>query len=96
MAVTVGLFYCFGQAVSSSLSLAAFGESICDMLSLNASLSRIVSRAIGALVMLFLLGINLAGVKWIIRLQIILLVFITASIFDFVIGSFTHTNPGKT
>ena len=39
--------------------------------------------------------INLAGVKWVIRLQFLLLAILILGALDFGIGSFTHTNEGK-
>lgn len=47
------------------------------------------------MVLLALLGINLAGVKWIIRLQLLLLLLLAVSTLDFVVGSFTHLDPGE-
>ena len=52
-------------------------------------------RGISVAVLLALLGINLAGVKWIIRLQLLLLLLLAVSTLDFVVGSFTHLDPGK-
>lgn len=46
-------------------------------------------------VLLGLLGINLAGVKWIIRLQLVLLAILAMSTLDFVIGTFSHLDPGE-
>lgn len=46
-----------------------------------------------AAVLLALLGINLAGVKWIVRLQLLLLAVLAVSTLDFVIGTFTHLDP---
>lgn len=48
-----------------------------------------------AAVLLALLGINLAGVKWIVRLQLLLLAVLAVSTLDFVIGTFTHLDPGR-
>lgn len=52
-------------------------------------------RGISVVVLLALLGINLAGVKWIIRLQLLLLLLLALSTLDFVVGSFTHLDPGE-
>lgn len=40
-------------------------------------------------------GINLAGVKWVIRLQLILLFTIMVAAIDFLIGSFVSHDAGK-
>lgn len=39
-------------------------------------------------------GINCAGVKWVIRLQLILLLMLFIAVLDFTVGSFVHTDPG--
>ena len=41
-------------------------------------------------------GINVAGVKWVIRLQLVLLMILSVAMLDFLIGSFVHTDPGET
>ncbi|XP_054065936.1 solute carrier family 12 member 8 isoform X2 [Rissa tridactyla] len=70
--------------------ITGFAESIADVLSLS---NIWVVRGISLAVLLGLLGINLAGVKWIIRLQLLLLFLLAVSTLDFVIGSFTHLDP---
>ncbi|XP_073408027.1 solute carrier family 12 member 8 isoform X2 [Dendrobates tinctorius] len=87
---TVGLLYVFGQCVAGAMYITGFAESISDLLHLE---STWVVRGISLAVLLGLLGINLAGVKWIIRLQLLLLLLLAISTLDFVIGSFTHLDP---
>ncbi|KAM5153315.1 solute carrier family 12 member 8 [Mantella aurantiaca] len=87
---TVGLLYVFGQCVAGAMYITGFAESISDLLHLQ---STWVVRGISLAVLLGLLGINLAGVKWIIRLQLLLLLLLAVSTLDFVIGSFTHLDP---
>ncbi|KAM4698522.1 solute carrier family 12 member 8 [Rhinophrynus dorsalis] len=87
---TVGLLYIFGQCVAGAMYITGFAESISDLLNLQ---NTWVVRGISLAVLLALLGINLAGVKWIIRLQLLLLLLLAISTMDFVIGSFTHINP---
>lgn len=72
--------------------ITGFAESISDLLSLR---NIWAVRGISVAVLLALLGINLAGVKWIIRLQLLLLLLLAVSTLDFVVGSFTHLDPGK-
>jgi len=43
----------------------------------------------------FFTGINIAGVKWVVRFQLILLIVMFLSVMDFLVGSFVHTEPGK-
>ncbi|XP_069717572.1 solute carrier family 12 member 8 [Phaenicophaeus curvirostris] len=87
---TIGLLYIFGQCVAGAMYITGFAESIADVLSLT---NIWAVRGISLAVLLGLLGINLAGVKWIIRLQLLLLFLLAVSTLDFVIGSFTHLDP---
>ncbi|XP_053420381.1 solute carrier family 12 member 8 isoform X5 [Nycticebus coucang] len=70
--------------------ITGFAESISDLLGLG---NIWAVRGISVVVLLALLGINLAGVKWIIRLQLLLLFLLAVSTLDFVVGSFTHLDP---
>ncbi|XP_070365193.1 solute carrier family 12 member 8 isoform X3 [Equus asinus] len=70
--------------------ITGFAESISDLLTLR---NIWAVRGISVVVLLALLGINLAGVKWIIRLQLLLLFLLAVSTLDFVVGSFTHLDP---
>ncbi|XP_077176461.1 solute carrier family 12 member 8 isoform X1 [Paroedura picta] len=87
---TVGLLYIFGQCVAGAMYITGFAESISDLLNLS---NIWAVRGISLAVLLGLLGINLAGVKWIIRLQLLLLFLLAVSTLDVVIGSFTHLDP---
>lgn len=87
---TVGLLYVFGQCVAGAMYITGFAESIAQVLSLQ---STWVVRGISVAVLLGLLGINLAGVKWIVRLQLVLLGILAMSTLDFVIGTFSHLDP---
>ena len=40
-------------------------------------------------------GINCAGVKWVIRLQLVLLLMLFIAVLDFTVGSFVHTDTGQ-
>ncbi|XP_075413280.1 solute carrier family 12 member 8 [Tenrec ecaudatus] len=87
---TIGLLYVFGQCVAGAMYITGFSESISDLLGLR---NIWAVRGISVAVLLALLGINLAGVKWIIRLQLLLLFLLAVSTLDFVVGSFTHLDP---
>ncbi|NXD19772.1 S12A8 protein, partial [Spelaeornis formosus] len=87
---TIGLLYIFGQCVAGAMYITGFAESIAGVLSLS---NIWAVRGISLVVLLGLLGINLAGVKWIIRLQLLLLFLLAVSTLDFVVGSFTHLDP---
>ncbi|XP_075895847.1 solute carrier family 12 member 8 [Nelusetta ayraudi] len=87
---TVGLLYVFGQCVAGAMYITGFSESVAEVLGLQ---GQWVVRGMSAAVLLALLGINLAGVKWIVRLQLLLLAVLAISTLDFVIGTFTHLDP---
>ena len=80
------------QCVAGAMYITGFAESISDLLGLG---NIWAVRGISVAVLLALLGINLAGVKWIIRLQLLLLFLLAVSTLDFVVGSFTHLDPGR-
>lgn len=44
---------------------------------------------------MYIAGINVAGVKWVIRLQLVLLFTIMVAAVDFLVGSFISYDPGK-
>ncbi|KAK3569009.1 hypothetical protein QTP86_021583 [Hemibagrus guttatus] len=87
---TVGLLYVFGQCVAGAMYITGFAESIAEVLTVQ---SVWAVRGISVAVLLALLGINLAGVKWIVRLQLILLAILAVSTLDFIIGTFSHLDP---
>ncbi|XP_055481038.1 solute carrier family 12 member 8 [Psammomys obesus] len=87
---TVGLLYVFGQCVAGAMYVTGFAESLSGVLGLG---SIWAVRVVSVAVLLALLAINLAGVKWIIRLQLLLLLLLAVSTLDFVVGSFTHLDP---
>lgn len=87
---TVGLLYVFGQCVAGAMYITGFAESIAEVLNLS---NIWAVRGISMGVLLGLLGINLAGVRWIIRLQLLLLAVLAVSALDFVVGTFSHLDP---
>ncbi|XP_017030527.1 solute carrier family 12 member 8 [Drosophila kikkawai] len=82
----LGLLYCFGQAVGCALNVMGFGESMAGLVGLEGNKWAIRGFATAAVL---LLGcINVAGVKWVIKLQFILLMILLISALDFMVGSF--------
>ncbi|CEF71320.1 Solute carrier family 12 member 8 [Strongyloides ratti] len=80
----IGLLYVFGQAVGTSLVAVGFGETTAYFFnSTNPYLIKFFSVA----VIVILTVINAAGVRWVIRLQIILLIFLFIAVFDFILGT---------
>jgi len=88
----VGILYVLGQAIGNALCATGFGESIAGLLSENEVPNPLIERSIAAFVIVMLTLINFAGVKWVIRLQFLLLGILVLGAMDFGIGSFTHTN----
>ena len=72
-----------------------FGESIAGLIHPD-NPNPWIERSVAAFVIIMLTLINLSGVKWVIRMQILLLGVLLLGAMDFGIGSFTHTNPGRT
>ena len=52
-------------------------------------------RVIGLITSLILLVVVLAGVKWVVKLQLLLLAILMLSVLDFLVGTFAHTDYGK-
>lgn len=88
----LGLLYCFGQAVGCALNVLGFGESMAELLGLGGSTWAV--RLIASAAVLLLSVINVAGVKWVIKLQFVLLIILLLAGLDFMVGSFVHTDPG--
>ncbi|XP_023174570.1 solute carrier family 12 member 8 [Drosophila hydei] len=88
---SLGLLYCFGQAVGCALNVMGFGESMAGLVGLEGNKWAIRGFATAAVL---LLGcINVAGVKWVIKLQFILLMILLISALDFMVGSFVGEDP---
>lgn len=64
-----------------------------ELLGLGDSKWAVQTIAIAAVLLLSV--INVAGVKWVIKLQFILLLILLLAGLDFMVGSFVHTDTGK-
>ncbi|XP_045131208.1 solute carrier family 12 member 8-like [Portunus trituberculatus] len=82
---SVGLVYCFGQTVGISLCVTGFGESMAKLLDLRWMWAE---EAMGAAALLLLALINVAGVKWVVKVQFLLLLLVLLAVIDFLVGSF--------
>lgn len=89
---SLGLLYCFGQAVGCALNVLGFGESMAGLVGLEGSKWAIRGFAAGAVLLLGV--INVAGVKWVVKLQFALLIILLLSALDFMVGSFVSEDPG--
>ncbi|KAI9590693.1 solute carrier family 12 member 8 [Glossina fuscipes] len=83
---SLGLLYCFGQAVGCALNVMGFGESMAGFVGLEDN--KWAVRGFATAAVLLLGCINVAGVKWVIKLQFILLMILLFSALDFMVGSF--------
>nr|XP_003704031.2 PREDICTED: solute carrier family 12 member 8 [Megachile rotundata] len=86
---SIGLLYCFGQAVGCALNVLGFGESMAGLVGLESAWAE---RGFACAAVILLSIINVAGVKWVIKLQFILLLILLLAGVDFMVGSFTHVN----
>nr|CAD7407757.1 unnamed protein product [Timema cristinae] len=85
----LGLLYVFGQAVGCALYVLGFGESMAKLVGLD---SPWAERGFASAAVLLLGVINIAGVKWVIKLQFVLLIILLLAGLDFAVGSFVHTD----
>lgn len=90
---SLGLLYCFGQAVGCALNVLGFGESMAGLVGLGDSKWAIRGFAAGAVLLLGV--INIAGVKWVVKLQFVLLIVLLLSALDFMVGSFVGEDPAN-
>lgn len=90
---SLGLLYCFGQAVGCALNVLGFGESMAGLVGLEGNKWAIRGFAIGAVLLLGI--INVAGVKWVVKLQFLLLMVLLFAGLDFMVGSFIGEDPSK-
>lgn len=82
---SLGLLYCFGQAVGCALNVLGFGESLAGLLDIH---DKWVIRGFACAAVILLGVINVAGVKWVVKLQFALLLVLLLSALDFMVGTF--------
>lgn len=78
------------QAVGCALNVFGFGESMAKLFGTEETWA---ARGFAIAAVLLLGTINIAGVKWVIKLQFVLLLIILMAAVDFFVGSFS-TNTG--
>lgn len=71
---------------------AGFGESIAGLVGYEGNTWAIRGFAIAAVLLLSV--INVAGVKWVVKLQFALLIILLLAGLDFMVGCFVHEDPG--
>lgn len=87
----IGLIFAFANAVAVAMYVVGFSETVVQLLQEHSAI--MVDevndiRIIGAITVVLLLGISVAGMEWEAKAQIVLLVILLLAICDFFIGSF--------
>lgn len=73
-----------------------FAESIANLIQMEPEYVPWVQRGLATGVVFILASFNIAGVKWVIKLQFLLLFTLLLAAADFIIGSFVnHPDPGE-
>ncbi|KAG9487863.1 solute carrier family 12 member 2 [Eleutherodactylus coqui] len=86
----IGLIFAFANAVAVAMYVVGFAETVVELLQeSNALMVDPLNdiRIIGAITVVILLGISVAGMEWEAKAQIVLLVILLFAIGDFFIGS---------
>ncbi|XP_037979941.1 solute carrier family 12 member 2 isoform X1 [Motacilla alba alba] len=94
----IGLIFAFANAVAVAMYVVGFAETVVELLKENGTLmidEMNDIRIIGAITVVILLGISIAGMEWEAKAQIVLLVILILAIGDFVIGTFIPLESKK-
>uniref|UniRef100_A0A4X2LFU6 Solute carrier family 12 member 2 n=1 Tax=Vombatus ursinus TaxID=29139 RepID=A0A4X2LFU6_VOMUR len=94
----IGLIFAFANAVAVAMYVVGFAETVVELLKEHSILmvDEINDiRIIGAITVVLLLGISVAGMEWEAKAQIVLLVILLLAIIDFVIGTFIPLESKK-
>ncbi|XP_042530183.1 solute carrier family 12 member 2 [Dipodomys spectabilis] len=94
----IGLIFAFANAVAVAMYVVGFAETVVELLKEHSILmiDEINDiRIIGAITVVILLGISVAGMEWEAKAQIVLLVILLLAIADFIIGTFIPLESKK-
>ncbi|NP_001116071.1 solute carrier family 12 member 2 L homeolog [Xenopus laevis] len=94
----IGLIFAFANAVAMAMYVVGFAETVVELLKENGAL--MVDefndiRIIGAITVVLLLGISVAGMEWEAKAQIVLLIILLLAIGDFFIGTVIPSEDKK-
>ncbi|KAM8793371.1 LOW QUALITY PROTEIN: solute carrier family 12 member 2-like [Eudromia elegans] len=87
----IGLIFAFANAVAVAMYVVGFAETVVELLKENGAMmidEMNDIRIIGAITVVILLGISVAGMEWEAKAQLVLLVILIIAIGNFVIGTF--------
>jgi len=80
------------KAVSCALHVMGFAEALAALLQYD---DPWFERGVGMSLVVLLLVINLAGVKWVVRVQFLLLLLLLFAALDFAVGICLQYDPGE-
>nr|XP_034987017.1 solute carrier family 12 member 1 isoform X2 [Zootoca vivipara] len=95
---SIGLIFAFANAVAVAMYVVGFAETVVELLkNSNAIMVDATNdiRIIGAITVVILLGISVAGMEWEAKAQVILLFILLAAIANFFIGTVIPSNNEK-
>uniref|UniRef100_A0A670KNH1 Solute carrier family 12 member 1 n=1 Tax=Podarcis muralis TaxID=64176 RepID=A0A670KNH1_PODMU len=94
---SIGLIFAFANAVAVAMYVVGFAETVVELLKVNAIMVDATNdiRIIGAITVVILLGISVAGMEWEAKAQVILLFILLAAIVNFFIGTVIPSNNEK-
>ncbi|XP_061481282.1 solute carrier family 12 member 2 [Rhineura floridana] len=87
----IGLIFAFANAVAVAMYVVGFAETVVELLKEHDVVMLDQTndiRIVGAITIVILLGISVAGMEWEAKAQIVLLVILLIAIADFIIGTF--------
>ncbi|XP_029430922.1 solute carrier family 12 member 1 isoform X3 [Rhinatrema bivittatum] len=95
---SIGLIFAFANAVAVAMYVVGFSETVVELLKdSNAIMVDEVNdiRIVGAITVVLLLGISVAGMEWEAKAQVMLLVILLIAIVNFFIGTVIPSNNEK-
>ncbi|XP_066936337.1 solute carrier family 12 member 8-like [Clytia hemisphaerica] len=87
---TVGLMYCVGHCIATSLYCTGFSESMVGLMNWDHPWA---IRLVSIITLVVLVGIALSGVKWIVRFQLVLIIILAIAMCDFILGTLAQEKP---
>ena len=92
LGAAIGLLFAFGLSVTAALYCTSFATAVLNAAGITGRW-QITGLSIGTLVLILL--VNVAGVKWVIRFQILLAIILAAAAIDFIVGPWVPDKDGS-